>query len=280
MLLMGILALVLCSSQKKPSSAILFDLNGVLFRLSRGKTAQHLGIMTSIAYTAGGNSFAELEEKLFRVLDSIDPEQCDHTELMPRHNGKSLPKIMRDWLAGCINSQNAIERMEQKINELASLGFFKSKREVKLLKRLAHIVFNPTLRARIYKPIKDGIELVRECKEHGHQVYLISNMDSELVSLLREKHPDIFELFDGTIISGDISALKPHPEIYLYTLINHNLNPETCVLIDDQIENIEGAEHIGMQGILCNHKEYHLVMNALIEKNLITSKKNSKIKKI
>lgn len=267
----SLLILFLCSSiTPKKTQAILFDLNGVLFRLSKGKSLRHLGVGDTLFYVMQGYKTEQLEEKFFKMLHLLDPENYPNEDLMPMHKNAVLPKIMRDWLTGTVNSYDAITRTHNLIDTLASdPTFFANKTEVKLLKKITILVFDPEVRSEIYKPIKDGIDLVRACKKRGHEVYLISNMDTQLIELLKELHPEIFELFDGTVISADINTIKPYPDIYMYTLLAYNLRADRCYLIDDQEENIRGAQEVGIKGFLCNHRKYSDVVKEMIKEGLI-----------
>mgnify|MGYP000144327550 FL=1 len=58
------------------------------------------------------------------------------------------------------------------------------------------------------------------------------------------------DLFDDTVISGDVGLHKPQPEIYLLACERLGVAPAESVFVDDLRENIEGAEAVGMTGIL------------------------------
>lgn len=266
----SLLILFLCASITPPkTTAILFDLNGVLFRLSKMKSAGHLGIGMTLSYIMKGGNMDELKKKYFDILHQLDPDHPTD-DLMPLHEEAVLPKVMRDWLAGRVDTQDVITRLHQRIDYLAAeTAFFATKVEVRLMKKIVTLAFDPETRAEIYKPIKEGIELVRACKKRGHEVYLISNMDSAIIPRLKELYPEIFELFDGTIISADINTIKPYPDIYVYTLIAYNLDANSCYLVDDQHENIRGAEHVGIQGFLCDYRNYNEVVQAMIKEGIL-----------
>lgn len=265
------LILFLCASINPPKqTAILFDLNGVLFRLGKMKSVGHLGLGSMLSLMMQGGNPEQLEEKLFQLLHQIDPEDCPHEDLMPLHKNVVLPKLMRDWLAGTVDSYDAIKRTHNHIEYLASKKeFFINKTEIELMKRISTLVFDPEVRAEIYTPIKKGVELVKACKKRGHEVYLISNMDKKLVELLHAMHPEIFDLFDGKIISAEVNTIKPYPDIYMYTLLNYNLDPDNCYLIDDQHENLLGAEVVGIDGFLCDHRKYKNVIKAMKKEGLL-----------
>jgi putative hydrolase of the HAD superfamily len=140
------------------------------------------------------------------------------------------------------------------------------------------MLFEPSIRVEVSRPIKSGIKLVGKCKQLGHKVYLMSNMDTEFVELLKEKYPDIFDQFDGIIISADVKKLKPYNDIYTYAIKTYKLNPATCYLIDDQEENIHGAHRHGITGIQCDFHNYRSVRNELRKNGVLPPLKKKNVK--
>jgi FMN phosphatase YigB (HAD superfamily) len=63
----------------------------------------------------------------------------------------------------------------------------------------------------------------------------------------RERFP---KLYDEVVISGEVGARKPEPRIYLLTAERLGVRPEECVFVDDLLQNVEGAEAVGMEGIV------------------------------
>ena len=58
------------------------------------------------------------------------------------------------------------------------------------------------------------------------------------------------EIFDATVISGDVGLHKPEPEIYELGAKRIGIAPAECVFVDDLRENVEGAEAVGMTALL------------------------------
>ena len=58
------------------------------------------------------------------------------------------------------------------------------------------------------------------------------------------------DLFDATVISGDVGLHKPQPEIYLLACERLDVEPSDSVFVDDLRENVAGAEAVGMTGVL------------------------------
>ena len=97
-------------------------------------------------------------------------------------------------------------------------------------------------------PVPGMAELVRELKEAGYGVYLLSNASYRQ----HEYWPRVpgSEYFDGTLISADVKLIKPCAEIYELLYSTFDLTPSECLFIDDSAPNIEGAERTGMPGIV------------------------------
>lgn len=97
-------------------------------------------------------------------------------------------------------------------------------------------------------PVPGMAELVRELKEAGYGVYLLSNASYRQ----HEYWPRVpgSEYFDGTLVSADVKLVKPEREIYELMMKEFNLIPDECVFIDDSTLNIEGAERVGIHGIV------------------------------
>lgn len=99
-------------------------------------------------------------------------------------------------------------------------------------------------------PIEGMYELVRELKDNGYGIYLLSN-----ASIRQQEYwPDIpvSTFFDGTIISADVSLVKPQPEIFSLLCSEFSLLPQECFMIDDMPQNIEGAFEAKMPGFIFN----------------------------
>ncbi len=272
-------------SRVQPANVI-FDLNGVLFTVNKGQAVSHLGLFDILSYSIGGSDITKLEDKIFQLLNRMQPlfktPHCARAaewdkKLTPMHHDQPLPRIMRDWMQGELSSEEILDKALPFIDTLDEQGFFKNNLEKKLVRKTLKMIFDVDTRCKMYKPIKSGIKLLKKCKDLNHKVYLLSNMDSEFVELLKEKHPDIFGLFDGIVVSADVKAIKPYNSIYSQLIASHNLDPSICYMIDDQPENIEGAKNAGMHGIQCDFNHYKAVRNELRECKVLPKLKQKKL---
>lgn len=89
-------------------------------------------------------------------------------------------------------------------------------------------------------------ELVVRLHETGHGCYLLSNAG---VRWWRQKDRiTSFDAMDGWVVSAWEKLMKPDPLIYLTLCERFRLTPEECLFVDDNPDNVRGAEVIGMQG--------------------------------
>ena len=58
------------------------------------------------------------------------------------------------------------------------------------------------------------------------------------------------DLFDATVISGDVGLHKPQAEIYLLACERLGVEPGDAVFVDDLRENCDGAEAVGWRRVL------------------------------
>jgi len=89
------------------------------------------------------------------------------------------------------------------------------------------------------------IEAVEGARAGGVRTGLISNSWG---TGIYDRAP--LGIFDATVISGDVGLHKPQPEIFHLGAERIGVEPSACVFVDDLRENVEGAEAVGMHGVL------------------------------
>ncbi|HWT77132.1 MAG TPA: HAD family phosphatase [Mobilitalea sp.] len=90
---------------------------------------------------------------------------------------------------------------------------------------------------------------VRELKENGYKVYLLSNY-SKWHFENDKKNFKFIRYVDGGIISHEINHVKPEAEIYEALINKYSINPKEAVFLDDIQENLDGAKLFGFHAIL------------------------------
>ncbi|GAA0323988.1 HAD-IA family hydrolase [Sphingomonas oligophenolica] len=93
-------------------------------------------------------------------------------------------------------------------------------------------------------------ELVEELDAAGVPLYAITNFSGEFWVPFRAREAAIFDRFRDVVVSGDEKLVKPDAAIYRLALDRFGLEPGEAVFVDDREDNIEGAEAVGIQGLL------------------------------
>jgi putative hydrolase of the HAD superfamily len=58
------------------------------------------------------------------------------------------------------------------------------------------------------------------------------------------------ELFDVIVFSAEEGVQKPHPDLFRRALTLLEIEPQEAIFLDDREKNIEGAQMVGMHGVL------------------------------
>ena len=77
---------------------------------------------------------------------------------------------------------------------------------------------------------------------------LLSNTDPVRFGFIRSRFPEVM-LFDEYVLSYEVGCMKPDPRIYRRAVHLSGLPAQRCIFIDDRLENIAGAERIGMRTV-------------------------------
>lgn len=99
---------------------------------------------------------------------------------------------------------------------------------------------------------------VRQLHAAGHRLILFSNTNAIHCPWVFEAYPE-FSLFHGSILSFEVDAIKPEPEIYQHAIEKYSLLPENTLYIDDLPVNIAAGKDFGFrthQYDLTNHAAF------------------------
>lgn len=89
---------------------------------------------------------------------------------------------------------------------------------------------------------------VRQLRESGYRIYLLSNYSS----VLFQKHTGgaaFHDYLDGKMMSFDVHVIKPDPEIYQHLFRRFSLKPEESLFFDDKEENVQASRALGMDAV-------------------------------
>jgi putative hydrolase of the HAD superfamily len=104
-------------------------------------------------------------------------------------------------------------------------------------------------------PNQPMIDLMREAKEGGRRMALLTNNVREWEPLWRSMLP-VDEIFEVVVDSGFVGCRKPDREIYDLTLERMgDLAPEECLFVDDVEVNCDAARELGMSAVRYQHND-------------------------
>ena len=101
------------------------------------------------------------------------------------------------------------------------------------------------------KPIPKTVEILKQLKENGHKLSVLSNIGEKSYAALKEKFPEIFDCFDEEhiCISSNGYLSKPHQEAFTNYLDRFGLEANNVIFIDNKQSNVSSARSVGMQAI-------------------------------
>ena len=113
---------------------------------------------------------------------------------------------------------------------------FKARVDIKDLAFAASDIF--TLNAPIV-PVLD------ELKSRGHRLVLLSNTSVFHFDFVRERF-NVLDRFDDFVLSYEVKALKPHPDIFEDALKKIECDAPDCFYTDDIAQYVEGGRQHGL----------------------------------
>ena len=93
-------------------------------------------------------------------------------------------------------------------------------------------------------------QVMKELKAQGYHLFCLTNWSHETFTIVKQTHARLFDMFEGIVVSGEEKLVKPNPEIYKVLLNRYQLNPSESIFIDDRQANVDGAEKVGIKGLL------------------------------
>ncbi|MEL7300850.1 MAG: HAD family phosphatase [Pseudomonadota bacterium] len=107
--------------------------------------------------------------------------------------------------------------------------------------------------ARYAKSVPSKIEgtwdILRTLKAKGTPVHAITNWSAETWPEGVKAHPELAEVFETLIVSGQEGLIKPSVAIFHLFCERAQVAAQDCIFIDDGLHNVAGARAAGMDGI-------------------------------
>ena len=100
--------------------------------------------------------------------------------------------------------------------------------------------------ADLSSPLMETNELAIRLKREGMGVYVLSNAPRRHIER-QLRHAPVWPHLDGWMASGFVRIMKPDPQIFRLFCLRFGLDPASCLFVDDNEDNCEGARTAGME---------------------------------
>lgn len=254
------------------AKTILFDIHGVLLfeNISHAVQKKVVAKLTTEQAQKAARGLRDAKEykKLCALYDEYkvmaDFATLDYPESHP------LPYETYALFAGHIAPDDLYERTKKMLVQAAIDGKFESQMEELIINAMVETVFERDELLNAVTPLAEGQALIEHFSTKSeHDVAIFSNAPQEWVDvyLTHEPFNDVFaHVTDDTILtSGGLQKLKPDAPAFEAACEALGCAPEDVVLIDDTLENVEGARAFGMQAVYFDYLEIERVVDELKE---------------
>lgn len=100
-------------------------------------------------------------------------------------------------------------------------------------------------------PIQPTVDLLAHLRDNTDQRLLaLTNWSHETFPVALDRY-DFLHWFEGIVVSGEEKTRKPFADIYQILLDRYEVDPAKAVFIDDNLQNAQAAESVGI------HKGIH-----------------------
>lgn len=94
-----------------------------------------------------------------------------------------------------------------------------------------------------------GMErLLMRLRAEGYRLFGLSNYSHKIYAI--ERRLPVFRFLEGQIISSDVHAVKPDPQIFRLLLDKYSLEASESLFVDDRDANVRAAQSLGFQALL------------------------------
>lgn len=228
--------------------AIIFDIHGVLFEEDSVAFAKKVGLGAISSYTL--SHWKNPVNTCLDVLEHMSKEDHQIPSMKFTFKDRQMPRCIVEWQCGHTSYNQVHQELCSYWNHLDEKNHFKSANEREITQTIVHVALDPQGFSDIAKPNQATLKLIRELKKKGYKLYLAGNMPKEPYEMMLKNTPEIKELFDGIHVSSHVGFTKPNAKMFNHIAKEHKIHPSACLVIDDEKENTQAAQEIGMQSIL------------------------------
>ena len=110
------------------------------------------------------------------------------------------------------------------------------------------------------KPNSGLLNLIKNLKDNNKKLLLATSSSKENAQTIL-KHINVYDDFDSITTGDEVEHAKPNPKIYIVAAKKLDLDPTTCIVIEDAVYGIIAAKKAGMTavGITTNRKKETLL---------------------
>lgn len=99
------------------------------------------------------------------------------------------------------------------------------------------------------------IAIMHKLREQGHRVVVLSNTNRLHTTFWPEEYPEVKGAADKIYLSQEMGMRKPEARIYQAVLQAEGFSAADAIFFDDNVDNIEGANQLGITSILVTGKQ-------------------------
>ena len=96
----------------------------------------------------------------------------------------------------------------------------------------------------------DVIDIMHKLREQGHRVVVLSNTNRLHTTFWPDEYPEVRQAADHIYLSQELGMRKPEARIYQHVLQSEGFSAADTVFFDNNADNIEGANQLGITSIL------------------------------
>lgn len=99
------------------------------------------------------------------------------------------------------------------------------------------------------------VPLVTALRQVGWKIGILSNTCEAHWTFIREAGYKLIDLFDPWVLSFEVGAMKPQPEIYAVAVERVGVEPSRIFFVDDLPANVQGAREAGLDAVVYTSTE-------------------------
>lgn len=237
------ITLISQSTYPEKITALFFDVEAI-FQTDSMRASSYVGKIDSLRYLSKVGHLPS-QEDLFKQLKATKAQSTEVTY----NKDLAMPLIFSDWLTA--------EQSSNKIKDIIQRYFSHqpiSDIEKKVLFAIVSMMMTPQHLADTQKVSSKIEALLEKLKIQGYKIFLVGNW-AHINSLKSEFH-DLFKLFNGVYVSGDLHLLKPTQEYYQKVLDRSGIQTSQALWIETESKFITRAKKYGLQVV--SHDPEHL----------------------